>query len=148
LATQTLPNTIAACNFRQFLKFGLVGVSNNVVDYVTWRVMMSQFHWGWLPAQLVAFMVSVTNGFIWNSVWTFRGMGSGTRHAQYVRFFVVNVISLGFGLVLMKTFLVLMNGQLSHAGPEELSHLNIAKAGAIVCCAVWNYTMNKKWTFR
>jgi putative flippase GtrA len=116
LAAQTLPHTYALGDARQFVKFGLVGVSNNVVDYLTWRVMMGQFHWGWLPAQLVAF--------------------------------VVNVISLGFGLLLMKTMLVVLTGQISHAGPEKLIHLNIAKAVAIVCCVVWNYSLNKKWTFK
>jgi putative flippase GtrA len=110
--------------------------------------MMSKFHLDWLPAQLIAFTVSVSNGFVWNSMWTFRGMGSQKRYAQYFRFFAVNVISLGFGLLVMKAVLIVLNGQFAHAGSETLTHLNIAKVFAIVLGAVWNYTLNKRWTFK
>lgn len=148
MVTEASQTTYLPRDLRQFVKFGTVGVANNVVDYLVWRVMMSQFHLPWLPAQLVAFVVSVSNSFLWNSLWTFKGVGSGRRHAQYVKFFAVNIVSLGFNLVLMKGILIALSGHISHTGPETITHLNIAKAVAIVCGAIWNYTLNKRWTFK
>ncbi len=142
------PGSIAAHpTVRQFVKFCIIGFSSMIIDVGIWKVMMNRYGWHWVSAQTLSFAVAVTNGFIWNSYWTFRGLGSGKRHELYARFVGLNVIGYLLNIAIMKAILVALTGQVIHDGKHENTHLNIAKAFAILCVAFWNFFSNKKWTF-
>ena len=120
-----------------------------IAKYLTYTVGLN-----WIVAQTISFTFAVTNGFVWNSLWTFRGMGSGKRHEQYLKFLAVNIVGLLLNIGIMKTmfllFIFLSSGRLVlvHQGNPDPMHWNIAKAIAIVCVSTWNFLANKKWTFR
>ncbi len=131
----------------QFVKFALVGISNVAVDFITFWVVKNITHWNWPQVQVIAFVASVSNSFLWNSIWTFKGMGKGKLHEQYTKFLIVNLISFAFNMVLIKAILIGLGDGGKH-GHESALHLNIAKLTAIAVATVWNYTLNKKWTFK
>lgn len=64
--------------FIQFIKFGLVGVSNTVISYVTYAVLVF-FGAPYLIANLIAFVVSVLNSFFWNNRYVFTLESGQTR---------------------------------------------------------------------
>lgn len=67
-----------AAAFLQFVKFGVVGVSNTVIAYVLYMVSLLGFKkWGlfvgidYLAAQVVSFILSVLWSFYWNNKFVF-----------------------------------------------------------------------------
>ncbi len=132
---------------RQFGKFCIIGFSSMIIDVGLWKVFMDRLGWHWIPAQTLSFAFAVTNGFLWNSIWTFRGLGSGSRHEQYLKFVAVNIVGLALNIGIMKAILIALTGQVIYHGDHDKSHLYIAKGIAVVCVAVWNFFANRKWTF-
>lgn len=61
-------------NFMQFVKFGIVGLSNTIISYVIYIVSLLLFRQmeiliesGYLVAQVIAFVLSVLWSFYWNN---------------------------------------------------------------------------------
>jgi putative flippase GtrA len=133
---------------RQFIKFIIIGFSSAVIDVGVNKVLMHRFDTPWLIAGTIAFALGVTNGFIWNSRWTFRGLGSGRQHELYAKFVAVNVVGLILNLCIMKIVFISMTGQIILQANPSPTQWNTAKAIAIVLVAAWNFTANKLWTFR
>lgn len=131
--------------WKQFAKFCLIGASSTVLDVLTARLLMDRFGMHWLAANTVSFAVAVTNGYLWNSLWTFRGMGAVRRHTQYLKFVAVNLVGYGLNTVIMTLMFLLLTGHVSSHPPPPI--WAVAKGTAIVLVALWNFLANKRWTF-
>ena len=140
----TAPNPALA----QFIKFCVIGLSSAIIDISisNWLTYGVGLHW--VVAKVISFSFAVTNGFIWNSFWTFRGMGSGKRHEMYVKFVTVNVIGLILNVAIMKLVFMVSTGKLIHQGTPDKLHWAIATITAIFLVAIWNFMANRKWTFK
>src|SRR5205809_3536259 len=91
---------------RQFIKFCIIGFTSTVIDFViSYTLIYHALHLNSTLAKTISFLFSVTNGFIWNSRWTFRGMGSGKKHEMYVKFVLVNIVGLILNLTIFKSVL-------------------------------------------
>src|ERR1051326_3778389 len=94
IQTATVGGLMQRQGVRQFVKFCIIGLSSMAIDIgVSWYLTY-QLHWLWFVAKTFSFSLAVTNGYIWNSMWTFRGLGSGPRHEQYMKFVAVNIVGL------------------------------------------------------
>ncbi|HZT41309.1 MAG TPA: GtrA family protein [Chthonomonadaceae bacterium] len=134
-------------SLRQFVKFCMIGFTSMLIDVGISSVLTYRFNWIWWVAKTLSFAIAATNGYIWNSLWTFRGMGSGRHHEQYTKFIAVNIVGWLLQLSLMKLVFLAFTGQLiQHQKPDQL-HWYIATFVAVVCASVWNFIANKKWTF-
>ncbi len=80
-------------------------------------------------------LVAVTNNYMWNRQWTFRGQ-RGHVADQGMRFFVVSLLALGANLVCLHLLIRLGLGKL------------VAQAIAIVLVMPVNFIGNKLWSFR
>jgi putative flippase GtrA len=132
---------------RQFVKFCIIGFSSMIIDVGIAKYLTYSVHLNWIVAQVISFSLAVTNGFIWNSAWTFRGLGSGSRRSMYGKFVLVNVVGLILNLGIMKGCFLVFTGRLINQGTPDPFHWNIAKGLAIIVVAMWNFLANKKWTF-
>ena len=132
---------------RQFVKFCIVGFSSLLVDFVISYSLIYHFHLNATLAKSISFLFSVSNGFYWNSKWTFRGMGSGARHQMYVRFVGVNIVGFVLNIMLFKFVLFLFVGRFIGQGKPEKYQFIIATGCAAICVAFWNFLANRKWTF-
>lgn len=56
----------------QFIKFGVVGVSNTIISWVTYALCI-RLGSHWFIASVVSFLVSVLNAFYWNNKYVFQG---------------------------------------------------------------------------
>src|SRR5271167_3801876 len=58
--------------FVQFVKFGIVGVSNTLITFAVYTLLLKGFGVWYLAASAIGFVVGAVNGFLWNRRWTFR----------------------------------------------------------------------------
>jgi putative flippase GtrA len=119
----------------QFVKFGIVGVSNTVLSLAVYAVLLKAFGVAYLAASAIAFAVGTVNGFMWNSRWTFRDhVGDALTP---VRWFVVQ----GFGLAANEGLVFVF---VHDAGLDKLVGQVCTTAIVTVC----TFVVNRAWTFR
>src|SRR5690242_16141519 len=57
----------------QFVKFGIVGVSNTLLTFLIYTLLLKVFGVWYLLASAIGFAAGAVNGFLLNRRWTFRG---------------------------------------------------------------------------
>lgn len=132
---------------RQFIKFCLVGASSFAVDYAVSSFLFYSLHFSISLASAISFLFGVTNGFIWNSRWTFSHIEAAAPRTRYAKFVAVNLVGLALNLICVNTILLLLNGSAHHDATSKLSFL-AAKLGACSVVVFWNFFANKHWTFK
>ncbi len=119
----------------QFLKFGLVGVSNTLLTFVVFTILVKVLGVWYVAASAIGFVVGACNGFLLNRSWTFKGHSGGSSAA--LRWTVVQGCGLGADLGLIYLF---VNG----AGLADL----VGQAIAIALVVGATFFANRTWTFR
>jgi putative flippase GtrA len=122
-------------NWVELFKFGVVGASGYVVNLVVFAALVEGLGAHHIPAAVGAFVVAVTNNFLWNRHWTFDAAG-GHAGEQAWRFLTVSVLGLGINLVALYLLVDV-------AGLAELPGQALAVAIAMPA----NFLGNKLWTF-
>ena len=119
----------------QFVKFGVVGVSNTLIFFLVYTLLLKVFGVWYVAASGIGFAVGAINGFLWNRAWTFRGhVGDALTP---VRWFVVQTSGLLVNLGLVYLFV-------DGAGLGEL----VGQAATIAIVTVLTFLANRAWTFR
>jgi len=121
-------------NWMQLAKFctvGAVGYGVNLVVYTS--LVHAGMHY--TLAAACSFLVAVTNNYLWNRLWTFRGQ-RGHAGYQGLRFFVVSLLALGANELLLTGFVAAGIGKV------------VAQAIAVVLVTPINFVGNKLWSFR
>jgi putative flippase GtrA len=119
----------------QFVKFGIVGVSNTLIFFLVYTLLLKVFGVWYVAASGIGFAVGATNGFLWNRRWTFRGhVGDALTP---VRWFVVQTSGLFLNLGLVYLFV-------DGAGLGEL----LGQAVTIVIVTLTTFFANRAWTFK
>ncbi len=119
----------------QFIKFGLVGVSNTLLTFAVYTLLLKVFDVWYIAASAIGFAVGAVNGFLLNHSWTFRGHAGGSLAP--LRWVVVQ----GCGLLVN---LAVIYAAVDGLGLDKL--LGQAIATAIV--VVLTFFANRAWTFR
>lgn len=122
-------------NWVQLLKFCGVGASGYVVNLAVFTLAVKVLDVHHLIAATLAFMVAVTNNFLWNRHWTFAA-GSGRASVQSARFFTVSVAAFVFAAAVLELMV-------SGLGLPEIP----SQAFAIGLATPLNFVGNKMWTF-
>ena len=119
----------------QFVKFGIVGVSNTLISFAVYTLLLKAFGVWYVAASGIGFAVGAVNGFLWNRAWTFRGhVGDALTP---VRWFVVQSCGLLVNLGLVYLFV-------DGVGLDELT----GQAATIVIVTVLTFFANRAWTFK
>src|SRR5436305_14650427 len=119
----------------QFLKFGTVGVSNTLITFAVYGLLLKGFGVWYLAASAVGFIAGATNGFLLNRRWTFRGhVGDALTP---VRWAIVQTCGLGINEGLLYLFV-------------HDAHLDklLAQVFATAVVTVTTFLANRAWTFR
>jgi dolichol-phosphate mannosyltransferase len=122
-------------NWRQLMKFCLVGGSGYVVNLCIFALCSKGFGMHYLAAAAVAFVAGVGNNFWWNRRWTFRAR-EGHAGFQAARFLAVSVLAFAFAASILELLV-------SVAGMGELP----AQAISIAAATPLNFLGNKMWSF-
>ena len=123
----------------QFVKFGIVGVSNTLISYIVYVILVT-FGCHYLAASLLGFLISVINAFYWNNKYVFKVDGTEKRiwWSSFIKTFISYA---GTGLILNNILLVIwidifqMNEML---GPIVNLFITIPL----------NFLLNKFWAFK
>ena len=141
------PNLWQRPAVQQFIKFCIIGASSTVIDFAISYTLTFHFGLNQTLAKSISFVFSVSNGFFWNSRWTFRGMGSGCLHEMYTKFIAINAVGLVLNITLFKLVQVPFSGRFIGQGKPSKPVFILAFGVATFCVAFWNFTANRKWTF-
>lgn len=119
----------------QFVKFGIVGVSNTLISFAVYTLLLKAFGVWYVAASGIGFAMGAINGFLWNRAWTFRGhVGDALTP---VRWFVVQSCGLLVNLGLVYMFV-------DGLGLGELT----GQAATIAIVTVLTFFVNRAWTFK
>jgi putative flippase GtrA len=129
---------ISALNLKlvvQFLKFGIVGVSNTLIAFAVYTVLLKVFGVWYVAASGIGFAVGAVNGFLLNRRWTFREhVGDALTP---VRWAIVQTCGLGLNLGLVYLFV-------HDLGMDEL----VGQIPTTAIVTVLTFAVNRSWTFR
>lgn len=117
----------------KFAAVGIAGVGVNMAVYIS----LTNAGCNYLLAAIVSFLAAVTNNFIWNMIWTFRGRAAKkSLPRKYITFFVISVVNLAVNLAIL------------HILVEFCLVRDItAQLAAIAITSVFNFTLNYLITF-
>jgi putative flippase GtrA len=116
-----------------FIKFCLVGVTNVVISYTAYFILLKLGLY-YLLASTIAYIVGILNGYIWSSKFVFKKNKSINN---MMKFFIVYISALFINLGIIYICVDCYN----------MNKL-IAPIIAIGVGTIYNYTLNKIWTFR
>ncbi|GAA4838118.1 GtrA family protein [Paenibacillus vulneris] len=120
----------------QFIKFNLVGVANTAIDLCVFLVLYSACGISVYAAHILAYLAGTINSFYWNGRWTFGQWGGRGKTWAFLRFALLNGISLG-----LSTLGILL---LTRYGHWEVLWSKLA----VTCCMmVVNFFASRMWVF-
>ena len=133
--------------FLQFIKFGIVGLTNTIVSYIIYLVCLKAFqHFEWLPntdylvAQVIAFFLSVLWSYYWNNRFVFTKKEGQTRSIW--KTLLKTYISYAFTGLFLNTVLSILWVHVFGIPKEIAPIINLLVSVPI------NFFMNKLWAFK
>ena len=126
---------------RRYGQFCLVGGTGVVVDTgVLWALASpAMLGWNLSLSKVLAAEVAIFNNFLWNDLWTFRGLSAAgndwrARLGRLGKFNLICVAGIGWSVLLLNL--------LAHAWGMNVYVANLV---AIVIVSLWNYFMNLRF---
>jgi len=116
-----------------FIKFCLVGATNVIISYTIYYILLT-LGLSYLLASAIAYLIGILNGYIWSSKYVFKKDRSLNN---MMKFFAVYISSLFINLGIMYICVDIYN----------MNKL-IAPIFAIGIGMIYNYALNKMWTFK
>ncbi len=123
----------------QFVKFGLVGVSNTLVSWICYYIILWIDDNLYMLGSLVGTVVSIANAFIWNDRFVFKGQENDWKNR--LKRLGKTYVSYG-GTSLLSMLLLWIEVQLF--GVSKV----IAPVVNLLITIPLNFLINKFWTFR
>src|ERR1035437_731185 len=122
-------------SFIQFIKFGIVGISNTLLTALTIWILLKVLHCSDYFSNFAGYIVGLLNSFIWNRKWTFESKTkvSITLFKFIVTFAISYLFQLGNLYVLL-----------------HFTHIDsyICQLISIVVYTFINFILNKNYTFK
>lgn len=121
---------------KQFIKFGLVGLLNNVLFYVVyWVLLKNGFHYQ--VANVIGFSASIVNAYMWNNSFVFK-----SEQNRWISKFVKTYVTYASTGILLNGILLFL--WIDIIGISEI----IAPIISLVLTIPLNFFMNKYWVYK
>lgn len=135
----------------RFYKFMIVGAIGSLVDFSVMNLLTRLAGLRLTLAGTISFVCAVISNFLWNRYWTYPDSRSKPLARQLMMFFIVNVAGVGIRIPILHfvepPLLEYFEGlKLSFASPDLLAK-NITLALAIGGVMLWNFFVNRYWTY-
>lgn len=123
-------------DIKKFIKFGMVGVLNTIIDVISFFILNVVLGIGGYIAQVLSFIIATINSFICNKYWTFEKKNP-VKGEEIGKYIVVKCCYLGVSLFMLGLF-------------ENIFNLTpiMAKIPATCMMIGFNYIADKFWVFR
>ncbi|MBX9138118.1 GtrA family protein [Clostridium sp. K12(2020)] len=119
----------------KFIKFGLVGVLNTLINWIIFAVLNFVGVY-YIIANVIAYVIATINSYIWNSRWVFKYKGEDKKETT-TKFILLNLAGLALNTMILYLLVDLI-------GLNKL----IALVITTVIVMVINYIVNKIWVFK
>jgi putative flippase GtrA len=136
----------------RFVRFAFVGAIGAVVDFGVMNLLTTLMHMNLVPAGTISFVCAVISNFVWNRIWTYPE--SRTRHilSQLGMFFLVNVAGVAIRIPILHyleppLFTFFIEALQVTINFAELFAKNTTLALAIGIVMLWNFFVNRYWTY-
>lgn len=120
---------------RQFIKFGIVGASGTIVNFVVAHGLEKTTSLSWNADFSIGFMAGGVSNYLLNRVWTFRSQRN--PWIEGAQFLAVSAVALVAG-----------NLVIAAARQTGFHHFTTTWLAATVAGIFINFFLNKYWTFR
>ena len=130
--------------FKEFLQFGLVGVSNTIISYLLYVVTLllvskSGVKFDYIIANIVSWLLSVLWSFYWNNKFVFKKEEGEKRNIWAALF--KTYVSYGFTGLILNNILSVLWVSVLHISKMLATIINLVISIPI------NFFMNKLWAF-
>jgi putative flippase GtrA len=135
----------------RFLKFAVVGAIGAVIDFGVMNLLVNLAHAPFVIAGTISFICAVISNFTWNRFWTYPESRSKPLMGQLGQFTLVNAAGLLIRIPILKYGEPALNSLLTNLpiaakSQQFLSH-NTTLAFAIGVVMLWNFFVNRYWTY-
>ncbi len=117
----------------RFVRFGLVGGSGVVVNFLTLFLLHDELGFGLTRSLVVAITLAILNNFMWNNFWTFKTTGIQSR--RLIQFVVISLIGMVVNLIAANILVA------------QGMHYAVANLAGIALATAWNFYANARWTW-
>lgn len=129
----------------EFLKFGIVGVSNTFIGYlinvlILFSLKRLQLGWDYIVANIVAFFLSVLWSYYWNSKYVFT-IKNGKKRSTW-KSLLKTYISYGFTGLILSNFLSYIWIKILFVSKYIAPLINLLISVPL------NFVLNKLWAFK
>lgn len=119
----------------KFIKFGLVGVLNTLINWIIFAVLNFVGVY-YIVANVIAYAIATANSYIWNSKWVFKYNGKDKKETT-IKFVILNLIGLALNTAILYFLVDIL-----------LFNKLIGLVITTVIVMVINYIVNKIWVFK
>lgn len=137
----------------RFFRFLVVGSIGAVVDFGVMNLLTQAFGFPLVSAGTISFVCAVLSNFIWNRYWTYPDSRSKPLSKQLAMFFVVNTAGVAIRIPILRfvepPLENLFNQQSLTFGnfPAQVLAKNFTLAIAVGIVLLWNFFVNRYWTY-
>jgi putative flippase GtrA len=136
----------------RFLKFATVGALGALIDFVVMNMLTHFFHLRLVYAGSISFICAVISNFILNRFWTYPDSRSRHFLHQLGMFFLVNAAGIAFRIPILHYIeppMATAFERIAHLsdGTAQLLARNATLAFAIGIVMIWNFFINRYWTY-
>lgn len=124
----------------QFIKFGIVGVSNTLISLAIYYVLVF-VNCNYIVANTIGFIISVLNAYYWNNKYVFKAKDKVKTKKDTVKQLIKVYMSYGVTFILSTVLLYIMVDCL------DISEY-IAPIINLCITVPLNFVMNKLWAFK
>ena len=118
----------------RFIKFGMVGVLNTLVNWVIFFILNALGMY-YILANIIAYILGTVNSYLWNTLWVFKYKDKASTETT-IKFIILNLIGLGLNTGILYVLVDLCNLN---------KFIGLVTTTAIVM--IINYIVNKLWVF-
>lgn len=133
----------------QFIKFGLIGGFNTLVDFGILNALMyitkTYKGNGLILLNIVSFSVAVINSYFLNKYWAFKDKSSVDREKQFVSFLAVSIIGVVINTLIVRVVSTNIDPMF---GLNQQIWTNIGKLLATGVSLIWNFVGYKFFVFK
>ena len=118
----------------RFIKFGMVGVINTLVNWIIFFILNALGMY-YILANIIAYILGTVNSYLWNTLWVFKYKDKASTETT-IKFIILNLIGLGLNTGILYVLVDLCNLN---------KFIGLVTTTAIVM--IINYIVNKLWVF-
>ena len=118
----------------RFIKFGMVGVINTLVNWIIFFILNALGMY-YILANIIAYILGTVNSYLWNTLWVFKYKDKASTETT-IKFIILNLIGLGLNTGILDVLVDLCNLN---------KFIGLVTTTAIVM--IINYIVNKLWVF-